>query len=71
MENKLPLISEQERTGQQTAGLGNGGPIRKTRWSIRFTRQGSGNARIAFAIDLADSKAGGRWAAPTGWPIRR
>ena len=28
-----------------------------------------GVSKIAVAIDLADSNAGGRWAAPTGWPI--
>ena len=26
-------------------------------------------SEIAFAKDLTDSKAGDRWAAPTGWPI--
>ena len=26
---------------------------------------------IATAIDLAGPESGGRWAAPTGWPIRR
>ena len=29
----------------------------------------NGVTEIDVAVDLADSKAGDRWAAPTGWPI--
>ena len=36
---------------------------------MRFTHRAPGVSEIAFAEDLTDSKAGGRWGVPTGWPI--
>ena len=36
---------------------------------MRFAHRGSGVSKIDVAIDLAESKAGGRRAAPTGRPI--
>ena len=60
-------FAEQVRTRQQTAGPDNGGPIRTTRWSMRFSYRGfRGAPEIRHPPSTAVSKSGGRWAALTG-----
>ena len=42
------------------------GSIWTTLWSMRFTTMDNEMREMAFAIDLNDAKADGRWAAHTG-----